>query len=231
MNNVRTRKGGAAGPHNPSDPGRKSGIEARMDTYRNFFELSRRESVGRDFIIHCTIRDPRGIVVAPHGGRIEPFTADVARHIAGDVLSFYEFAGVKAQGNRRLHITSHRFDEPRALDAVAGATVVLAVHGAGGQTPFVMVGGRDTASGRRLADALTEEGFCIRPPGARKAGVHPLNICNRGKTGQGIQIEMGTGLRSEFIEDPLKLALFARTVQTVLVEAMTGVSGPSDWKF
>ena len=210
----------SAGPQHPAGADRKPGMQAGTDIYRNFYELSRREAAGRDFIVHCTIRNPRGIVVAPHGGRIEPFTADVARHIAGDVLSFYEFAGVKAEGNRRLHITSHLFDEPRALEAVGGATVVLAVHGAMAKAPFVMIGGRDTASGSCLADALREKGFSIRPTGARKGGVHPLNICNRGKTGLGIQIEMGAGLRSEFMESPLKLDLFARTVRAVLVAAL-----------
>lgn len=210
----------AAGPHSPDGAGRKQGMQARTDIYRNFSELSRRETAGRDFIVHCTIRNPRGIVVAPHGGRIEPFTADVARHIAGDVLSFYEFAGVKTEGNRRLHITSHRFDEPRALEAVGRATVVLAVHGAMEKAPFVMIGGRDKALGRRLAGALRLKGFSIRPAGARRGGVHPLNICNRGKTGRGIQIEMGAGLRSEFMERPMKLDLFARTVRAVLVAAL-----------
>jgi phage replication-related protein YjqB (UPF0714/DUF867 family) len=213
-------KPGSAAPRNVSAACRKPGRQGRIDTYRNFSELSGRELAGRDFIIHCTVRNPCGIVVAPHGGRIESFTAEVARHIAGDVLSYYAFVGIKARGNHRLHITSHRFDEPRALDVVAGAAVVLAVHGAGEEAPFVMVGGRDAARGKRLSDVLAEKGFCIRPPGLRTGGVHPLNICNRGKTKQGIQMELGAALRREFMADPLKLAVFARTVQTVLVEAL-----------
>ncbi len=61
------------------------------------------------------------LVMAPHGGGIEPGTGDIADGVAGQHHSFYCFKGIKKQGNRALHITSNRFDEPLAMAMVRGS--------------------------------------------------------------------------------------------------------------
>jgi phage replication-related protein YjqB (UPF0714/DUF867 family) len=194
-----------------------------MDIYRNFASLCRREVKGRDYDVHSIVRNPLGVVMAPHGGRIERFTAEVAYQIAGDLFSWYAFIGIRPRGNRRLHITSHRFDEPTALDVVAGARVVLAVHGLQQNAAIAMVGGRDAACSRQVAAALSVAGFAVRPPVSGIGGMHPRNICNRGRTGRGVQLELGAGLRRELMASRRRMARFARTVRGVLAASLDTV--------
>jgi phage replication-related protein YjqB (UPF0714/DUF867 family) len=97
---------------------------------------------------------------------------------------------------------------------------VLAVHGLQEATAVVMVGGRNAAGGRSLAAALAQAGFTVRPPGAGLGGVHPGNICNRGKTRRGIQLELGAGLRRELSASHRKMDRFARTVRGVLAASL-----------
>ncbi|HXX34920.1 MAG TPA: poly-gamma-glutamate hydrolase family protein, partial [Thermodesulfobacteriota bacterium] len=100
-----------------------------MTSYTSFGTLADREVEGQDYRIRLDIRDPRVLIMAPHGGKIEPATTEVAEAIAGMDFSFYGFEGLKADGNGVLHIESHLFDEPRALRAVEKADIIVTVHG------------------------------------------------------------------------------------------------------
>ena len=90
--------------------------------YKSFKELREREVEGRDYRIRINLKEGCVLVMAPHGGKIEPGTAEIAEAIAGHNYSFYSFEGLKADGNSVLRIESHLFDEPRALQAVERAT-------------------------------------------------------------------------------------------------------------
>jgi phage replication-related protein YjqB (UPF0714/DUF867 family) len=97
--------------------------------YRSFEELKSRELEGKDYQIRSHLRDERVLIMAPHGGKIEPTTTMIAEAIAGENYSCYSFEGLKDEGNGVLHIESHLFDEPRALQAVKEADFVITVHG------------------------------------------------------------------------------------------------------
>ena len=115
-----------------------------------------REGVDYEVVTVTENRDPSVVVMAPHGGDIEPHTSLLADEIATDEFVFYEFRGKKKSGNRTLHITSTRFDEPCAVGLAERAEVVLAVHGARGGAEFLMVGG--TARGVGVGDTgVTEQ--------------------------------------------------------------------------
>ena len=67
--------------------------------YKRFFELKQKEQYGVDYVIQFR-KGPSGVlVVAPHGGGIEPGTSDIADGIAGRKHSFYCFKGIKKFGN------------------------------------------------------------------------------------------------------------------------------------
>lgn len=51
------------------------------DTYQNFSQLSRREVLNRDYQIRVRDLGADITIMAPHGGRIEPNTSEVTRHI------------------------------------------------------------------------------------------------------------------------------------------------------
>ena len=99
------------------------------DRYRDFGELALQEEEGEDWTLEYMDRGSRILVMAPHGGWIEPFTTELARAMAGEDLSFYTFRGIKPEENHTLHLTSHRFDVPVALKAAGRSEAVLAVHG------------------------------------------------------------------------------------------------------
>jgi phage replication-related protein YjqB (UPF0714/DUF867 family) len=188
------------------------------DTYRSFRELAEAEREGRDWVRDHKDRGSRILVMAPHGGWIEPLTTELARAVAGREFSYYSFRGIKGEGNAGLHITSHRFDEPVALEATAAADQVLAIHGERTESrAFVMVGGGCERMRATLAEALAEAGIPVRAPREGLDGRHRRNICNRGRLGTGGQLELSEGLRARFREDPALQARFVQAVRKVLL--------------
>ena len=164
--------------------------------YVSFADLARDEILGKDYRIVVRERIAAAVLVAaPHGGMIEAGTSEIATLIAGEEHHLFAFEGIKPFGkNRSLHITSHRFDHPLCLALAARSALVLTVHGCLGDSS-IHVGGLDEPLCRRLADELSVEGFRVHCPSGRYPGRHPLNICNRGATGKGAQIEITHDLR------------------------------------
>ena len=171
-----------------------------MDEYQNFSELSEAEREGIDFCIFAVKRKGSSIViVAPHGGAIEPGTSEVAKEVANDDLSLAIFEGIKSKGNKRLHITSTNFDEPRCVELVQKADTVVAIHGEGSEELSVYLGGKDDELGVHLNASLEHYGYAVKTHGNPDLhGLADTNICNRGRQGVGIQLELSSGLRQTF---------------------------------
>ena len=173
------------------------------------------------------VNDKDGIVVmAPHGGGIEPGTDHVAAAIASDMYCYYAFCGTLPIGNRRLHRPSHRFNEPSAQKMAQNASTVVTVHGCAGEDSVVYVGGLDKSRGHAIAKALDAIGITARtdpPKGMR--GEHPDNLCNQGLFKMGVQLELSMGLRKRLPGNPMvsppvawpALHRFARAIQKALV--------------
>jgi len=175
------------------------------DKYANFSQLSRHEVAGRDYRIRVRHGRSGIAILAPHGGRIERGTTPIAEAIAGQDHTFYSFEGLKPElrQNRALHITSDCFDEPQALFAVTGAHRVITIHGAKGLEAAVYLGGLDTVLRRRVLTVLREAGFvAARDPSPTRQGRGRTNICNRGRTGKGLQLELTLGLRKRLFLQP-----------------------------
>jgi phage replication-related protein YjqB (UPF0714/DUF867 family) len=188
-----------------------------MTSYTNFKELAEHEVEGQDYRIRMELRDPSVLIMAPHGGKIEPATGEVAEAIAGMDHSFYSFEGLKAYGNSLLHIESHLFDEPRALEAVQKAEVVITVHGQLNQKDkFVMIGGLHDRLRSTIKEQLEAVGFQTRPPTEGLMGTDPMNICNRGRAKQGVQLEVSRKVRDLFRNDKDRLHVFAEAVRKAI---------------
>ena len=87
------------------------------DKYTCFKDLAAAEKRGEDYDFESRRKDASSVVViAPHGGKIEPWTDKIADAIAGKDFSFYCFKALKSD---RLHIKSHLFDEPTCENLVA----------------------------------------------------------------------------------------------------------------
>ena len=168
------------------------------DDYLSYEDLARDHIEGVDYAIHVrpTVA-ARVAVVAPHGGRIEGGTSEIARLIAGEQHALYLFEGLRTGGDNfdRLHLTSHCFDEPRCLALIGACETVIAVHGYAAAGPDVLLGGRDHALKQRLAPALHARGLSVQLEGHAYPGLDARNICNRSRTGMGVQIELSAPLR------------------------------------
>jgi phage replication-related protein YjqB (UPF0714/DUF867 family) len=169
-----------------------------MDHYRNFAQLKNHETEFRDYRIRVRERESGAAVVAPHGGRIERGTSQVAEAVAGHTHSFYAFEGLKTdlKSNWILHITSDHFDEPIGLAIVSKAERVVTFHGAKGSEPAIYLGGLDLELRAELLESCRSKGFrAVDDPSPTRQGKGPTNICNRGRTGRGVQVELTFGLR------------------------------------
>lgn len=166
------------------------------DRYPSFAVLAACEDEGADFRVRYRLADSPVTIVAPHGGGIEAGTSELAEAVAGREHSFYAFEGIRGHENADLHVTSTRFDEPRGLQVVGRSDVVLAIHGRDRDDEIVYLGGLHGELMEHLAAALERAGFrTARPDQPGYAGTDPDNICNRGRSGRGVQMELPRGLR------------------------------------
>src|SRR6266851_10057185 len=166
--------------------------------FRCYDDLARHYIEGVDYAVHVMPRERSGVaVLAPHGGRIEGRTSEIARLIAGDEHRLYLFEGLRTTGDNfeRLHLASQWFDEPRALALVSSCDTVVAVHGYAAPGPDVLLGGLNERLKTEVAQALAQIGISCLTDGHRFPGRHPRNICNRGRSGEGVQLELSEELR------------------------------------
>ena len=164
---------------------------------------------------------PRTVILAPHGGGIEPGTSELGLAVAGYhpanlpqtppagvTYDYWMFEGVREGDNRGLHVTSTGCDDPMAVSLCAGSLNALALHGFRPKPPdfsehdqVVLVGGATPSTPNRLRDLLLA-GLCDARFDARDAagngeldGNASCNIVNRTLLGMGAQLELSTPLR------------------------------------
>ncbi len=176
---------------------------------RSYEEILARKYVsGRDFSI--TFGDSnvdQCLLVAPHGGGIEPGSSDIMRATAElGGWAFYDFAGFLRQGNREaLHISSSEFDEPTLTSLVSRTAFVVAFHGASSTGEAVVyVGGRWKLGRHALVEAINtswkEHGIHAVDATEEAAaehirGLEAENLTNRGRLQEGVQLEFSRGAR------------------------------------
>lgn len=192
------------------------------DKYKSFSDLTKSAVEGRDYCIRTIDRATDTIVIGIHGGGIEAGTSEVAEAIAGNDLSFYAFEGIKAAGNGDLHITSHRFDEPKCLAIVTASSRVISIHGENSERRVVFLGGKDRNALNALRDSLTDHGFTVETS-QNLQGLDERNICNRSRNECGVQLELSYGLRRSFFKSLSRIGRRNRTKHLdVFVTAVRG---------
>jgi phage replication-related protein YjqB (UPF0714/DUF867 family) len=190
------------------------------DKYSGFAQLAAHERLGIDYQIRVHDRGSMVAVIAPHGGRIEPGSSEIATAVADGDLSLYSFEGIRrGRANGDLHITSSRFDEPQALGLIAAVETAIAIHGrADSKDPAIWVGGRDFKLRDAVIAGLNAAGFEARLCVGRLAGTDPANICNRTASGAGVQLELPRSLRDSLLTDPELMQVFAGAVRRAFAE-------------
>jgi phage replication-related protein YjqB (UPF0714/DUF867 family) len=163
--------------------------------------------------------DDRWVIIAPHGGTIEPGSDDIAVAIAGGDLALYLFRSKVKKAEANLHITSRRFDDPEALELLSMCDVAIAIHGAAdtreGDTVTLM-GGLNNAVRDRISTSLAAADFPSRIAEGGLAGRNQDNICNRCRSGRGVQLELPRHLRRRLGEDQAALARYAGAIRDAL---------------
>lgn len=186
------------------------------DKYPCYRQLAEAEKEGKDFVRIVRRRPGSSVaVIAPHGGGIEPRTDIIAQEMAGAEFSFYCFRGLKKTGNRGLHITSERFDEPNCLQLVADHRCVVAIHGCRTNGERVFIGGLDRTLVDGLASALAQVAIRAESTGHEYRAVSGKNICNRGSRNAGVQLELSMGFRQG-----QKVHIFTAAVREVLLRGV-----------
>jgi phage replication-related protein YjqB (UPF0714/DUF867 family) len=152
------------------------------------------------------------IVLALHGGGIEPGTSEIALAVAGyhpatfahatDCFGLHDlwiFEGLLADCNSKLHVTSTHYDDPIASKLVQISKRCISLHGlkdaaANGK---IQIGGLDTELMSTVLEELTAAGIpaVIGNDDSDTNGSDPANICNKTTTGAGAQLEMGAAYR------------------------------------
>ena len=187
------------------------------DSYSNFRELQLHEQEDRDYRIKASRNWHPVLIIAPHGGKIEPYTSQIAKWIAGEDFAWYSFEGIINGDNGRLHITSHNFDEPIVLQALQEAYTVVTIHGLINPIDeFLIIGGLDLKFGTELQIALQRQGFAVRESEQKYRGERATNICNRGRTGKGVQLEISFALRKRIFEDAEHRSCFVETISSLI---------------
>ena len=164
------------------------------DQFKTFAELAQKTRENRDWRVISCDRQSSTLVAAPHAGRAEPHTGKIAKAIAGTTHSLYVFETLKSG----LHITSHKFDEPRAVAQASRHSRVVTIHGCNNMrsaTADVFVGGLDIALRDGVICELREVGFVVLVDRWTR-GTACDNICNRGSSGCGVQLEVSRRLRN-----------------------------------
>lgn len=184
-------------------------MSSPAEHYRGYGDLANAQIEGADYRVHMRpVAGSSVAVIAPHGGSIEHYTSDIARAIAEDDFNLYLFEGIRRSGNyAALHLTSHRFDEPRCLELLANCDHVIAIHGCGGGAQQALVGGLDGPLKMAIAQAISVLGIDTRVEDHRFPAIEPKNICNRGQRSVGVQVEMTMPLRLQGPRDALAAAI------------------------
>ena len=183
------------------------------DKYSGFDELKKSETLDEDYQLYICDAGSRVTIIAPHGGKIEPRTSDLAKRIARGNYNCYCFEGLKEKNNACLHITSHHFDEPNATMILSRSKVVVTIHACTGTAGLVHIGGLDKELGNLIARELKDRGVGVSDDHPRFQGSNPDNICNRGATGKGVQLEITRDLR----DDLKKVEMISEAVRSALL--------------
>src|SRR5713101_3370387 len=96
-------------------------------------------------------------------------------------------------------ITSAIFDEPQCLELIAPCDIVIAMHGRkdDGDQATVLVGGLHEGLKEIFSSELSGSGFSATTNSVKFPGRDRSNICNRGRTRRGVQLEMPRSLRDK----------------------------------
>ena len=173
-----------------------------MDKYKSMQELESKTTRNKDWMIHTQNRYSKIIILAIHGGGIEPATTELASIIAkkGN-YNYFSFDGIKTKGNSELHVTSTKYDNKIALSMINTSDKAIAIHGCLGEERIVYIGGKDLQLKSTITQQLKEIGINVQEASRQMAGLKDDNIVNQTTTNAGVQLELTSTLRRSLFKN------------------------------
>ncbi|RAI52231.1 hypothetical protein DOO74_18355 [Rhodobacteraceae bacterium AsT-22] len=106
------------------------------------------------------------------------------------------------------------------MEVVAGAQTVVGIHGCrnGEGADLILLGGLDHRLLKIVQGHLIRAGCRCLASGHKFPATNRFNICNRGKSGRGVQIELPWDMRQSFLKTPQERKEFIGAIQAALVE-------------
>jgi len=197
------------------------------DKYNSIVELKGKEPDDNYSETEITDRNSWLIVVAPHGGQIEPHTDAIATKLAGDKFNLIVFRGLipdEEECYNTLHVDSRKFRTPALLKLQdqAESKLTLSVHGLKdrdeGPKEVVWIGGKKEVLRERLSSALVAAGFsaidAVKEGMSGPLGRQNDNFINL--KSEGIQLEISRSMRNMLAETPERLNSFGGVIIGVL---------------
>jgi len=188
------------------------------DRYSSFKVLYASEKEGTDYRKEVVRRNSKCLIMAPHGGKIERGTSEVASRVAGDDHSLFLFEGLRKRPHRDLHVTSHKYDDEEAIELAREHALVVAFHGRKDRKDpvTVHVGGLDVEIRDAIITELKLSDFEAAVGTGEFAGQHESNICNRSNGSRGVQLEIPKSLRDKLRSKPDEVHKFASAVRKAI---------------
>jgi phage replication-related protein YjqB (UPF0714/DUF867 family) len=184
-----------------------------VDQYRSFEELAGRERESVDYQVRVHARHSSVAVFAPHGGKIEPGTSELAEYIAGEDFSFYALEGLRSGNNGRLSLPLDRFDEPECAKLLGRCGLAIVIQAIPGKNREVNLAGGNAVLREQLAGVLSAAGFEVLDDDCL---VNPAELCNR--PGPGVRLEVSKKLRDRFVSYPRDMDRFVSCIRAVLLQ-------------
>jgi phage replication-related protein YjqB (UPF0714/DUF867 family) len=185
---------------------RKLGIEKQY--YAGNYNALKKVVHHKNYNILPIRRNSYFLIFTPHGGGIEQGTSEICITIANNTHSCYLFEGLK-NNCKRLHITSHKFDEPKLLELLHEHNYCISIHGMTTQAKKdvgadIYLGGLNKSLIAITTEVLRDYHFDttnnIVNPTSKLNGQDKQNVTNKCAKGEGMQIEISENLRKYFFK-------------------------------
>jgi phage replication-related protein YjqB (UPF0714/DUF867 family) len=176
------------------------------DKYETYDEMEINES--ENFKIKKHDNNSNILIMAIHGGEIEPLTSDIANLIASNEYNFYSFEGDKSSNDEDLHITSIRFENKDIIEILKTIDISVSIHGSKDEDSIVYIGGLDYELRNFIENNIKNiflekhKNFCIVnnvKDDHKFSAINKKNIVNRNKREMGVQIELSQGFRKKIV--------------------------------
>ncbi len=198
-----------------------------MTDYVNLKNLKDNEVPNRDWRQYAHDRDSWLVVVAPHGGTIEPFTELIAVEIAGNDFSLFVFEGLRRKLPERkwLHVRSEEYEDSELKQLQLKSRVTLSIHGAATKQDkekwpnlpekVTHMGGNNEDLRDLIWNSLNKNGFEAVLGEHHLAGRHKDNFVNRHH--RGVQLEISRAERDALADNPVRRNRYINAIREALL--------------